>query len=372
MPWVDPGHPSFYARGEAFYLWTKADQIPVLITTGPALVGPGGLPAAGVLGTPGTQPLYGGSTLDHGNQSGFRLTFGWWSCFGDEDTVEFGCFYVPHRDADFQVLSPQYAVIARPFYDLAIGAPSSQLVAYPGLATGTVALRAPSELWGLEANYRSKVDWGPCSGGDYRLYLFAGPRYLNFEERIAITDEILPLAGAVPKLGYQVLGVLDRYQALNQFLAGQVGAEMDWQWGAWSVEAKTRVGLGVDFATLNIIGIQAAVAPNGAVADLQGGLLALPSNVGVHQKDRFAVVPEVTLDVGYQLTCCLRAFAGYNFLWASSVVRPGEQIDTTLNSTNIPTVAVQTPAVTSTRPAILFHDTTYWAQGLTVGLEFRY
>ena len=57
----------------------------------------------------------------------------------------------------------------------------------------------------------------------------------------------------------------------------------------------------------------------------------MQSNIGHFSQSQFAVVPEIGVKLGYQLTPNLRLQAGYNFLFWSNVVRPGQQIDTSVN-----------------------------------------
>ena len=102
------------------------------------------------------------------------------------------------------------------------------------------------------------------------------------------------------------------------------------------------------------------------------GFLASGSNSGDYTRNVFAVVPEVGVNVGYQVTDHLRAFAGYTFLYWSSVVRPGDQIDLGLSGTQIPTDSRYNPTAGPARPAVLLRDTSFWAQGINVGIEFRY
>jgi len=52
--------------------------------------------------------------------------------------------------------------------------------------------------------------------------------------------------------------------------------------------------------------------------------------------DRLAVVPEMSGNVGYDLTANIRAYVGYTFLYIDNVARPGTQIDHALNNTQIP------------------------------------
>ena len=65
----------------------------------------------------------------------------------------------------------------------------------------------------------------------------------------------------------------------------------------------------------------------------------------------------VRVSVGYQVTENLRLALGYTFLYASTVVRPGDQID---------------PVSGAGDPAFAFHGTDFWAQGLDAQVEVRY
>jgi len=69
--------------------------------------------------------------------------------------------------------------------------------------------------------------------------------------------------------------------------------------------------------------------------------------------DRFAVLPEVGVQVGADLRDGLRAFVGYNFLYITNVIRPGDQVG-------------------GTAQPFRFKDTEYWAQGLNFGMEWNY
>jgi hypothetical protein len=83
------------------------------------------------------------------------------------------------------------------------------------------------------------------------------------------------------------------------------------------------------------------------------------------------VIPETRLQFGYDVTSRVRARVGYNFLYVSDVLRPGNQIDRVVNVNQnglVGTGTVQTPAV----PAPLLQHSDFWAQGVTFGLEFRF
>jgi hypothetical protein len=99
-------------------------------------------------------------------------------------------------------------------------------------------------------------------------------------------------------------------------------------------------------------------------------LLALPSNSGHFFTERFAVVPEGSLTLGYQVTDNLSISIGYTFLYWSHVARPGDQIDRAVSPAALPISG--TAPVPSSRPAFSFNETDFWAQGLTFGLELRF
>jgi hypothetical protein len=82
----------------------------------------------------------------------------------------------------------------------------------------------------------------------------------------------------------------------------------------------------------------------------------------------FAVAPEATISVGYQICENVRAYVGYNFLYISDVARPANQIDRAVNTSFLPPPSPTLPV----RPAFVFKGTDFWAQGINFGLEFRY
>jgi hypothetical protein len=101
-------------------------------------------------------------------------------------------------------------------------------------------------------------------------------------------------------------------------------------------------------------------------------VLALGTNGGRQSHDEFGVVPEVNFNVGYQLRPCLRLYAGYTFLYLSDVARPGDQVNTTINTALVPSSPQFGTPGGSAQPGPLFNRTDYWAQGVNIGLALRY
>ena len=132
-----------------------------------------------------------------------------------------------------------------------------------------------------------------------------------------------------------------------------------------------KVALGEVHQTVDINGNTTFAVP-GVTTASPGGLLALPTNIGSYTRDHFAVVPEVGVKVGYQVTEHLRVFVGYTFLYLSNVLRPGELIDRTVNVSQLPSILGPGTLVGAPRPALTFKDTDFWTQGVNFGLELRY
>jgi len=146
------------------------------------------------------------------------------------------------------------------------------------------------------------------------------------------------------------------------------------QWGRFSVALRGSVALGVTHQELDITGAQLVTPPGGPATAFTGGLLAVGPNLGQFSRDRFGVVPEVSVNLGYWLTPYLKAYAGYNFLYWSNVIRPGDQIDRVVDLTFVPNTPAMNPPTFSGqfRPQPLFQQSGFWAQGIQFGLEARW
>src|SRR5262249_23845518 len=101
-----------------------------------------------------------------------------------------------------------------------------------------------------------------------------------------------------------------------------------------------------------------------------GGLLALSSNIGQRDRDRTAVIPEFGVKVGYQVSPRLRVLAGYTILYWNEVARAGDQADQAGNPNPLP--PVMQPVVGPLRPAPRFENSSFWTQGLSLGVEFNF
>jgi len=80
------------------------------------------------------------------------------------------------------------------------------------------------------------------------------------------------------------------------------------------------VALGDTHQEVRISGTTDFADPGVAPIRQQGGLLALPTNIGTYSRDQFSVVPEIGHQRGRQVTDHVRVFAGYTLLYWSNVV----------------------------------------------------
>jgi hypothetical protein len=267
--------------------------------------------------------------VDNELRSGGRFTVGiplpWWQSTAIETTF----LFLNERTIRFGADSNQFPLLARPFFNLNEGIEFSQITATPGVATGRVDVASSSRLWGGEINLRRNLWTGPSWNVDW----LAGFRYLDLNERLEILENANVLVGDLA--GSQAT-VFDSFATRNQFYGGQLGLIGRGNYGAWSFDVWGKFAMGSTSQVVNVVGNQVVVSPTGTTTNFTGGLLALDSNIGRHTRDQFTVVPELGVTVGYQLGHHWRAFIGYNVVYWSSVLRPGDQIDRVLDVTRIP------------------------------------
>jgi hypothetical protein len=311
--------------------------------------------------------LFGGTSLDNDERSGGRFTFGFWfdgeQCCGLESST----FFLAERSVRFGASSPGLPILARPFFDVSAGQEASELVAFPGLLAGNVAVVSSSRLWGTELNLRSNWWRGCC----WRFDSLLGFRYVGLDESLKVMENLtLPASASLPLGGG--IGVSDSFGTHNNFWGGQLGAELELRQARWFLDLLGKVALGNTHEVVNINGNTTFFVPGSPPSVQSGGLLALPTNIGHFSRDRFAVVPEVGVKLGYQATERLRLFVAYSFLYISDVARPGHQIDRVVNVSQLPTQFGPGSLVGSPSPIVLLKGTDFWAQGISFGLEFRF
>jgi hypothetical protein len=347
----------FWGSGDYLLWWIKNGRVPPLVTAG----------GNGVPGSQGTRVLVDNLDFNDDFRQGGRFALGYQFETAPSLGVEARYFFLSDQQTDERFSSSGEPVLARPFINLATGRPDTTFITSPGVASGTVTIGAQTSLSGVEANLTASLI---CSDTFYVAAL-GGFRFLRLEDSLTIGEQFL-VAPGVPGFGGNTAILQDEFRTVNRFYGGQVGLETGGRLGRLTIDFRGKIALGQMQQVAHVNGVLNKLAPDGSVTSFQGGLFALRSNIGRHQRDELAFVPEVGLNVGWQLTRHVNLYAGYSFLWVSTVARAGEQIDPVVNETQFPLRSGNGPLVGPARPAFHFAGTDFWAQGLNVGLELRY
>jgi hypothetical protein len=348
-----PAVGSFWAELD-YLAWTvKGDRLPALVTTG----------TTGVLGAPGTTVLFGDARVNDGWRSGGRLQAGYWFDQTRTRGIEASVFALEDASTGFAAASNAAGspLLARPFFDPILNAQSAMFVAAPGIAAGSVTANETSRLYGAGALYRQSL--GMVAGE--KVSGLVGYRYLHSSDKLDISSSATSLSILFPP--GTTFAANDSFKASSDFHGLDLGLVGEFDRGPWTFEWRAKVALGVNFNDARISGSSSATV-GGVTTTSVGGLLALPSNIGSYSQTRFAVVPDLELKAGYQLTPQWRIVAGYEVLYWTAVQRAGGLIDLTVNPNLIP----PGPGGGPQRPAPVFDTTSLLAQGFTLGARYSF
>jgi hypothetical protein len=168
-----------------------------------------------------------------------------------------------------------------------------------------------SRLGGAETQVRGQLYRGTWANAD----LLGGFRFLSLDEGLNV-------------FGRQANAItFDGLGAHNRFYGGQLGAEIEFHYDKWFADLWGKAALGGDFQDVRL-------------------------GRGELHRTAFAVVPEVGVNTGYQLTNTIRLSVGYTFFYLSDAARPGNQLP-------------------SARPPVV-QSGAFWGQGLNFGVTFRF
>jgi Putative beta barrel porin-7 (BBP7) len=345
------------AWGSAEYLlwWFKNGRVPPLVTAG----------GDGTLGAPGTRVLGDNLNSDDVRQGG-RFVLGY-HFETSPFSVETSYFFLSDRQTNLRFSSNGDPVLAQPFTNAVTGQPDASRAAFAGVAMGSVPIGARTGLWGAEANVTASLS----RSDTFHLAVLGGFRFLWLDDEVT-AGERFQVAPNVPGFGGNRVTLQDEFRTDNRFYGGQVGLEAGVQLARLTMDFRGKIALGPMHQVADIKGVTHVLSPTGATTLFQGGLYALRSNIGRHQRDELAFIPEVGLNVGFQLTPHLKLYGGYSFLWVNTVARAGEQIDPVVNVTQFPLRSGNGPLLGPARPAFHFDGTDFLAQGMNFGLELRY
>ena len=367
----DPCTEHVWVDGEYLLWWFKNGHLPPLVGSVPAsvvVVNQGNLPANSVV------PVFGDENFNLDAFSGGRVSGGVWLDHCQKVGIDGNFFITERRIGHFAGQSSGDPVIGPLFGNpinglLTIIVPptdtrTGNLVPAFMTANGSVSER----LLGAELNARTRlVSFGNCP-----LDFFAGFRFASLNGDLDKNTSLSFVDPTAAMPGPRTLAYMDHFTTKNRFYGGQVGSSIDLRDGPWSLTLIGKIALGGIERVTEIQGYSTDTNPPRGFpgGTLPGGILAQPSNFGRHEHNRFSWIPELTANFGYQLTCHVRGFVGYNLLFIDHVVRPGDAVDFGVNPSNIRGLTPTSPV--PVRPVPVFNDSLFWAQGINFGLEVRF
>jgi Putative beta barrel porin-7 (BBP7) len=373
------------ASAELLMWWSKATPCPVpLATTAPAsaLTNPADTYPPGNLANSDTTVVLGGQSVGIPMQMGGRFSLG----HGLDEAEQFGVdatfLFFANRSTAATVTSNnlQSQFLTNPYTALdnvvfpAPGTPYANFLSSPAsfsgpLATyGTATQTAMIQMYGAELNGL----WNMWEGGGQSWHLIGGYRFLNVDEQMNLNT----LQVDNNNFAGQFIATTDQFKTRNYFNGGQVGVRYDWRQGNWYFGTTAKIAAG---STYEVVAVNGSTFTNtGAgythipLTTVPYGTYAQPSNIGHANSSQFAWLPEVSFKLGMQLSPSVRYYLGYNFLYLSNLVRPGNQIDGTINP--LQTVGFNGGLPTSSNggghPAPKMVSSDFWAQGVMIGAEF--
>ncbi|MFO0929438.1 MAG: BBP7 family outer membrane beta-barrel protein [Gemmataceae bacterium] len=352
-------------QAEYLLWWTKGPSVPPLLTTSDP-------DALGMLDAPSTRILSGGKHANLSTLSGFR-----WSTFlllTHNVGVDFGGFLLQPQSvrSSFHSDANGTPLLALPYIDPNGTFENAAVLASPATQTGSFTSRLSSLLWGGEVNgvYRLPLR------GHWTVNLTTGFRYLNLHDELNV-DSALTLtttpglfAGRDVPVG-STIAAFDAFDTRNEFYGGQVGCQVEWYHGPFSINARGKVALGDTVQSLTIAGSSVLNPGSPNAPSVPGGFYALPSNTGRISRNVFSVVPEVGVNVGCLMTRNIGLSLGYNFLYWSNVIRASEQVDRHINVTQVPSfdTGIRNGA---NMPTAAYRSTDFWAHGVNISLLVQY
>ena len=381
----------FWLRADYLMWWTSGMKLPPLVTTSPQ-----GTPQteAGVLGQPTTTVLFGGETVNNDGHSGFRTILGMWLDACHVWGVEFEYFSPGGQSSSFNQTSAGDPILARPYRDVVANQENSLFVAFPGFTSGTTTSDIAGTIAVDAREYFQSVGFAtlynlcsrnaccdPLDPSDCpmivtdppllfgrRIDLLTGLRYYNLSDSVAIVQN-MTVTDRGNANNVTAFDVHDTFRARNDFYGGEIGLRAQAYRGRWSLEATTKIALGGNHQTVNIDGQSTVTPPGGSLQP--PGFLAANSNIGTYQRDVFAMIPQLNLELGYQWNCHWRAHVGYDVLYWGEVARSSDQIDVNVDTQN--TVFRTTPVTSVTPfPAFPNRQSSFYAHGVNVGAEYRF
>jgi hypothetical protein len=254
-------------------------------------------------------------------------------------------------------------LLARPIFNTQPGktGETSVVLSSPGSLAGGVSVNSSLQLWGVQAVgvVRTECQWGDdCWGCEIDLPI--GFRMLYLNEDINITSS----SGTT--LAKSTI-VSDMFKGTNEFRGGVFGMRIESRMDRWTLFLEPKISIGATN--------QAALIEGETIAGTKitpGGLLAVASNGGFYNRDRFTYLPEGTAKLVWRCCPWMHIQAGYDITYWPNVQRPGNEINRAVDLRQVPSSSSFVPGLTGNSPSFVFNTSTFLMQDISLGVVFTY
>ncbi|MCA9134216.1 MAG: BBP7 family outer membrane beta-barrel protein [Planctomycetales bacterium] len=332
-------------------LWfSKSPYSPTLVTTSDT----GALP---ILGTGDTQSRFGGGDgIDFGLLPGSRISGGMYLGSAQKVAIGgrgYGIFsgsesFARTSDGSGTAANPSIGI---PFFNAANNQDSALAIALPGGGgnrSGSVHARTDLDMIGGDGSLYLLLS----RSQGHRIDLLGGYTYNHLINSISL--DTTSTLGAVNTATH------DLFETKNVFNGGHLGV--------LSSVVSNRVSLTtlakVSFGNMRQSG---SITGNNSETGAAAGFLTQPSNIGSFSRNTFAFLPELGIKLGYSARSNLQFTVGYTLLMWSGVGLAGDLIDTAVDP--LQTVPV---AYVGDRPEANFRESSFWMQGVDLGMTYSF
>ncbi len=326
----------------------------------------------GLLDDPATTNLLGNQRLADDWRPGLQIEFGRWLDDRGDKAITGSFFALGNGEDSYTFPGDSNQIVSRPFFntDPTVNGFDAELVNLPGVVDGNITVATDSDIFSGNIGLQKKLCCcdDRCNGTARRTDFFLGYRMFGADESLTISEVLNPVGGALIPAGTQ-FNLFDSFETRNRFHGVEFGLTNTWQKRRWTFGAAGKVALGNVNQRVRINGSTTITVPNVAPIVQPIGILASSSNIGEFERDRFGVLTQAQLEIGYWVNNRTRIMVGYNAIYLNDAARPGDHIDLQVNGTqidpNIPDSGPSSPTFDWVSDGLYLH-------GFNAGFEFTF
>jgi hypothetical protein len=371
-----PGQVWFH--GDYVHWWTSGAHLPSMVQT---LTGS----ASNIPAT-----VFGDETVYGGNHDGYRANFGAWLGRDHLWGVEADYLDVAGRPNNYDSgftdgysggnPFPIVRVLVNPATFAASG-PEIDYTGFGGFYVGRITVQTNDYFQEAGITLRrqlrasewstcnQEVNWTDSTARTFRLDGIFGYRFARLIDTVNEQDDNFQYNAGQPNYLYDYQYVND-FKTVNDFNGGELGLNMIYTMGRWSLDVTTKAALGVNNEYVRLYNqqtIDVSNAPGGPFGP--AGITAINSTpLQEFSRNVFSAIPELTVTGGYQVTDHMKVTVGYDLLYWTAAVRAADQIAVN-SATGFP---YGTALPNNWVQPFSWNESHYFAQGLRVGGELRF